>query len=295
MLALVRRWRPDVILRETLEFASLLAAEVVGVPALRSSASWPPPRGSTGACASRWRDCAASSACARASTTRATSRCRRARWTRRAAAPLRFRAPADAAAPLPDWWRGSRTPLVYVSFGSARRGQRLLPGALPRGRARARRARRPRADDARHRGRPGRRSAQCPANVHVERWVPQAQVMPHAAAMVGHGGSGSTLAAMAAGMPLAVLPLFADQAQNARRVAQIGAGLHARARLGARPCAPCSTTRRTGSAAQRVAARDRRPRADRRRRTAAARNHFRRAKSPPRLGACASRSSFWPS
>src|SRR6478609_906159 len=35
MLALVRRWQPDVILRETLEFASLLAAERTGVPALR--------------------------------------------------------------------------------------------------------------------------------------------------------------------------------------------------------------------------------------------------------------------
>jgi UDP:flavonoid glycosyltransferase YjiC (YdhE family) len=40
-----------------------------------------------------------------------------------------------------------------------------------------------------------------------------------------HGGSGSTLAAMAAGMPLAVVPLFADQPENAQRVADIGAGL----------------------------------------------------------------------
>jgi UDP:flavonoid glycosyltransferase YjiC (YdhE family) len=50
--------------------------------------------------------------------------------------------------------------------------------------------------------------------------------MPHAAAMVGHGGSGSTLMAMAAGMPLAVVPLFADQPINAARVAALGAGLH---------------------------------------------------------------------
>ena len=64
-----------------------------------------------------------------------------------------------------------------------------------------------------------------PDNVHVERWVPQGAVMPHAAAMVGHGGSGSTLMAMAAGMPLAVVPLFADQPINAARVAALGAGL----------------------------------------------------------------------
>jgi MGT family glycosyltransferase len=64
-----------------------------------------------------------------------------------------------------------------------------------------------------------------PPSVRVERWVPQAAVMPHAAAMVGHGGSGSTLAALAAGVPVALVPLFADQAYNARRVAELGAGI----------------------------------------------------------------------
>jgi UDP:flavonoid glycosyltransferase YjiC (YdhE family) len=64
-----------------------------------------------------------------------------------------------------------------------------------------------------------------PANAHAERWVPQSLVMPHAAAMVGHGGSGSTLAALAAGVPLALVPLFADQPYNAARVMELGAGL----------------------------------------------------------------------
>jgi MGT family glycosyltransferase len=64
-----------------------------------------------------------------------------------------------------------------------------------------------------------------PPSVHVERWVPQADVMPHAAAMVGHGGSGSTLMAMAAGVPLAVVPFFADQPMNAERIAELGAGI----------------------------------------------------------------------
>ena len=64
-----------------------------------------------------------------------------------------------------------------------------------------------------------------PANVHVERWVPQAAVMPEAAAMVGHGGSASTLAAMAAGVPLVSVPLYADQPVNAARVAALGAGI----------------------------------------------------------------------
>jgi UDP:flavonoid glycosyltransferase YjiC (YdhE family) len=64
-----------------------------------------------------------------------------------------------------------------------------------------------------------------PANVRVERWVPQRDVMPHARAMIGHGGSGSTCTALAAGVPLVLLPLFADQTANARRVVELGAGI----------------------------------------------------------------------
>ncbi len=60
--------------------------------------------------------------------------------------------------------------------------------------------------------------------VRVERWVPQAAVMREAAAMVGHGGSGSTLIALAAGVPLALIPLFVDGPLNAGRVEAIGAG-----------------------------------------------------------------------
>ena len=64
-----------------------------------------------------------------------------------------------------------------------------------------------------------------PPSVRVERWMPQAGVMAHASAMVGHGGSGSTLMALAAGVPLALVPLFVDGPTNARRVAELGAGI----------------------------------------------------------------------
>jgi MGT family glycosyltransferase len=68
-----------------------------------------------------------------------------------------------------------------------------------------------------------------PANVHVEPWVPQADVLGRAAAVIGHGGSGTTLGSLAAGVPQVVVPLFADQPQNATRVAAVGAGLAAQA------------------------------------------------------------------
>jgi MGT family glycosyltransferase len=64
-----------------------------------------------------------------------------------------------------------------------------------------------------------------PPNVHAEHWVPQVDVMTHAAAMACHGGSGTVRMGLTAGVPMAVLPLFADQPWNAERVAALGAGI----------------------------------------------------------------------
>nr|WP_237540789.1 nucleotide disphospho-sugar-binding domain-containing protein [Streptomyces sp. SID4917] len=64
-----------------------------------------------------------------------------------------------------------------------------------------------------------------PPNVHVEAWVPQADVLAGADAVVCHGGSGTTFGALAAGLPLVVIPFFADQPANARLVSEAGAGL----------------------------------------------------------------------
>ena len=64
-----------------------------------------------------------------------------------------------------------------------------------------------------------------PPAVRVERWVSQAELMPHTAVMVGHAGAGSTLSALAAGVPMVLVPLFADQPFNARRVAELGAAI----------------------------------------------------------------------
>jgi len=65
-----------------------------------------------------------------------------------------------------------------------------------------------------------------PANVRVERWVDHAQVLPGASAVICHGGGGTTLGALAAGVPLVMVPLLAqDQHINAGRVAAVGAGV----------------------------------------------------------------------
>lgn len=62
-----------------------------------------------------------------------------------------------------------------------------------------------------------------PENAHVERWVDQAEALVEADLVVCHGGSGTVLGALATGVPLVIMPLFADQFENAQRVATVGA------------------------------------------------------------------------
>ncbi|MGJ0117767.1 glycosyltransferase [Williamsia sp. MIQD14] len=61
-----------------------------------------------------------------------------------------------------------------------------------------------------------------PEGIAVEPWVPQAAVLHHASAIVHHGGSGTTLAALAAGLPQLLLPQGADQFDNAAALADAG-------------------------------------------------------------------------
>jgi UDP:flavonoid glycosyltransferase YjiC (YdhE family) len=63
-----------------------------------------------------------------------------------------------------------------------------------------------------------------PANVHVETFLPQ-QVAMACDAVVSHGGAGTTMAALTRGLPMVVVPLFADQMHNAARIEAVGAGL----------------------------------------------------------------------
>lgn len=64
-----------------------------------------------------------------------------------------------------------------------------------------------------------------PANVHVARYVPQTQVLPHVALVVSHAGSGTFLASLGQGIPQLCIPQAADQFQNAAAAERAGAGL----------------------------------------------------------------------
>jgi MGT family glycosyltransferase len=139
---------------------------------------------------------------------------------------LRFHEPPAPAAQhgLPDWVDRD-APLVYVTFGSVTGGLPPFAGVF-----------RAALDalaglDARVLMTVGRAVdpeglGPLPSNARVAQWLPQDAVLAQAAAMLGHGGFGTTMGALIAGVPQAVVPLFAsDQLINGEHVAAVGAGV----------------------------------------------------------------------
>jgi len=61
-----------------------------------------------------------------------------------------------------------------------------------------------------------------PGSVRVERFVPQAELLPDCDLVVSHGGTGTLLGALAHGLPSLLLPIGADQPWNADRAAALG-------------------------------------------------------------------------
>ena len=63
-----------------------------------------------------------------------------------------------------------------------------------------------------------------PPFIHHSTYAPFGQLFPHCAAVVHHGGVGTTAQALAAATPQLVLPLAWDQPDNAARVKSLGVG-----------------------------------------------------------------------
>ncbi len=135
--------------------------------------------------------------------------------------PIRPVAFSESTAQLPDWLTAPRTrPRVYLTLGTVASGAvevlnravseiaplhvDLLVAVGPEGD--------PATLDA------------VPGNVHVERFVAQAEVLPRVDIVVHHGGTGTVLGTFAAGLPQLILPQGADQFHNSRRLADVGAG-----------------------------------------------------------------------
>jgi UDP:flavonoid glycosyltransferase YjiC (YdhE family) len=227
-------WQPDLILRESVELASAIAAEQAGIPHARVSVhnrgfedlfistatpsidklrqsidlapdagasirdpfvftSFPPAMDGNGKLGPK---------------------------------PLRVRAPqhdTGISNDRPHWAPDDDRPFIYISFGT-------LVGGDPEGKNLYRAALKAMeglpikallttggALDISELG-------SVPDNVSVETWVNEDIVFQWATAMLCHGGSGSTLGGLAAGLPMAIAPFHGDQPSNAENLVKSGAG-----------------------------------------------------------------------
>lgn len=133
------------------------------------------------------------------------------------------RAPVESL--LPDWPGNAGAPLVYMTLGTEAGGMPFFPELV--GRLFEVASER----DVRVMFTTGQlpesvKLPSAPPNVRVESWFPQDALMRSSSAVISHGGFGTTMAALAAGVPSVNLPLFAlDQHWNAARIEAVGAGL----------------------------------------------------------------------
>ena len=236
MIEIVATWRPALLVRDCAEFGGLIAAERAGIPQVQVGidmggllpkfAAWldDPIR--------ELEDLAGLAPALGTERVLRTATLTSVPAALEAATPVgagpvwRFRSVPEATGPsLPGEWGDPAYPLVYVTFGSVTGTVGPFGAVYPvimevlaelpvrvlmtTGAGYDRSALGP-----------------IPANTWVAPWWPQAAVMREAALVVGHGGFGTTMTALAAGVPQLVVPLFSsDQFLNAERVEAVGAGL----------------------------------------------------------------------
>jgi hypothetical protein len=222
--ALVDSWAPQIVLRDPCEYASAVAALSRAIPSLQVAISLAEAEWSAIGIASPALEELEPGLSAHVRSSPYITRFPEHLDTSPFPRTIRYRESASAIdVALPDWWAASSLPLVYLTMGTVLGhmtaaadvfrccleavgelpirvlltvGKHFDSGLL---------------DDV-------------PANVHVERWIDQQTVVGHSSVVVCHGGSGTVLGAWAAGVPLVVLPSFADQFANAKLVEDNGLG-----------------------------------------------------------------------
>lgn len=236
MLEVVRSWEPDVIVRESYEFAGMLAGEICNVPhvrvvvGLRGTEAWIHSLVRDGLGRLRHEVGLSDARSGRDPLTDGPYLTLVPEGLDDPSAPdvgtaFRFRVPRA----VPTSTSGSSEacihgPLVYVTFGT-------VVGAsnewLPLYRAVADSLANLETNVLMTVGRvldPADLGS-LPPNVRAEKWVPQDSILDRALVTVGHGGFGTMLNSMLHGVPAVIFPILGDTHLNAERVSQLGAGI----------------------------------------------------------------------
>jgi UDP:flavonoid glycosyltransferase YjiC (YdhE family) len=226
VLDIAAGWRPDVVVHEDMELGSWIAAERLGIPHVTvQAAAWRPPirrlaADAQNALRSR-HGLAAQPDLAGLDgalwfTTRPPS-------LRDPAAPMpptlrELRPEADdrvgsisaAGGGLPDWLaRAADRPRVAVTLGTVNADRVDLIRPILDGVAGLD------LEIVVALGADPSTLGPVPANVRVERYVPMSDLLPQSVFVVHHAGSGTMLAAASAGRPMLLVPIAADQPENA--------------------------------------------------------------------------------
>lgn len=217
-----RRWRPDLVLFTPLQGAGQLAAQVVGVPSVAHTigVNQPPVlwQGVARHLADEYERFGVRYADPVAVLDVSPPSLRDPSAT---GWPMRY-VPYNGGAVLPPWVLApGERPLVTVTLGSVvprmAGGGVLRPFVAAAGAA-------PADFVITLGGADPADFGPLPDNVRLVEWIPLSAVLAVSAAAIHHGGAGSTLTALAAGLPQLVLPQGADQFLNAAGLAKSGAG-----------------------------------------------------------------------
>jgi UDP:flavonoid glycosyltransferase YjiC (YdhE family) len=227
------RWRPDLVLRDPCEYASAVVAYQRGVSTATVAISLAD---------AEWGSITAASPALEAHAAGLTDWLRNRPYLSRFPSSLdpspfpmtlRYRHDDDGRSrSLPSsWWPSADGPLLYVTFGTvlgymshAERVYRAVLDAIDGLPVRALFTVGRRFDPT--------PLHPIPKNVHIDAWIDQADILDQVDLVVCHGGSGTVLGALAASVPMVIVPVFADQFANAQRIVACGAGVAVTASTG---------------------------------------------------------------
>lgn len=137
--------------------------------------------------------------------------------------------------PAPSWLSGlpGDQPLVYVTEGTVNLQPRILRAAAQ---GLAYRPMQVVMTTGRHRDPEALDLGPRPLapNIHVERWVPLADLLPRMSVLVTTGGPSTLMAALSRGVPIVIVPSDWDHPETGWRIAEAGAGV----RLAPKACTP---------------------------------------------------------
>ncbi|MET8542338.1 nucleotide disphospho-sugar-binding domain-containing protein [Kitasatospora sp. NPDC004799] len=221
---LIRRWRADLLVFTTFLAGGQLAAEATGIPCVMHGIGLPYP--SFAAVLSALEDVRARHGITGALTppVATVDLCPESLRPADAKAgwPMRY-VPYNGGAVLPDWLSAApRRPRICVTWGSVLPAVGGTPVLRDVADALA-------AEDAEVVLTTGGADLSglgpLPPNLRAVDWAPLSALLPSCAAVVHHGGSGTTFTALANGVPQLVLPQVADQPVNAQAVVERGVGV----------------------------------------------------------------------